>query len=185
MAGGRPGQLPLRVWSRRYVLRSAWQELNLSHPHNIVLDLWTRSGPARRAGRRMGDLGRVGARLAALPRGDGDGDRAVAARACSAGLAATRCPRSHRQFALPGRSDGVVHADAGDAAGFGNSRRSARCRECRDRRSTLLLEANASQHPVTFSSSTWHGERGSAHTRYRRRRLHRLTSVRVGCCRRP
>ena len=29
---------------RTYVLPDAWQELNLSHPHNIILDLWTRTG---------------------------------------------------------------------------------------------------------------------------------------------
>lgn len=28
----------------RYVLPSAWGELNLSHPHNLVLDAWTRLG---------------------------------------------------------------------------------------------------------------------------------------------
>ncbi len=30
--------------ARTYVLPSAWEELNLSHPHNILLDLWTRLG---------------------------------------------------------------------------------------------------------------------------------------------
>ena len=34
----------LYAYRTRYVLPSAWQELNLSHPHNIVLDLWTRLG---------------------------------------------------------------------------------------------------------------------------------------------
>jgi len=28
----------------RYVLPEAWEELNLSHPHNILLDWWTRLG---------------------------------------------------------------------------------------------------------------------------------------------
>jgi O-antigen ligase len=36
----------LYAYRTRYVLPSAWQELNLSHPHNIVLDLWTRLGIA-------------------------------------------------------------------------------------------------------------------------------------------
>ncbi|PKO22527.1 MAG: hypothetical protein CVU38_08845 [Chloroflexi bacterium HGW-Chloroflexi-1] len=34
----------LYAYRTRYVLPSAWQELNLSHPHNIVLDLGTRLG---------------------------------------------------------------------------------------------------------------------------------------------
>ncbi len=34
----------LYAYRTRYVLPSAWQELNLSHPHNIVLDVWTRLG---------------------------------------------------------------------------------------------------------------------------------------------
>jgi O-antigen ligase len=34
----------LYAYRTRYVLPSAWQELNLSHPHNILLDLWTRLG---------------------------------------------------------------------------------------------------------------------------------------------
>jgi len=34
----------LYAYRTRYVLPSAWQELNLSHPHNIFLDLWTRLG---------------------------------------------------------------------------------------------------------------------------------------------
>ena len=34
----------LYAYRTRYVLPSAWQELNLSHPHNLVLDLWTRLG---------------------------------------------------------------------------------------------------------------------------------------------
>jgi O-antigen ligase len=34
----------LYAYRSRYVLPSAWQELNLSHPHNILLDLWTRLG---------------------------------------------------------------------------------------------------------------------------------------------
>jgi len=36
----------LYAYRTRYVLPSAWQELNLSHPHNILLDLWTRLGLA-------------------------------------------------------------------------------------------------------------------------------------------
>ncbi len=36
----------LYVYRTRYVLPSAWQELNLSHPHNIVFDFWTRLGLA-------------------------------------------------------------------------------------------------------------------------------------------
>ncbi len=36
----------LYAYRTRYVLPSAWQELNLSHPHNIILDLWTRLGLA-------------------------------------------------------------------------------------------------------------------------------------------
>ena len=34
----------LYAYRTRYVLPGAWQELNLSHPHNILLDLWTRLG---------------------------------------------------------------------------------------------------------------------------------------------
>lgn len=34
----------LYLYRTRYVLPSAWEELNLSHPHNIVLDVWTRTG---------------------------------------------------------------------------------------------------------------------------------------------
>jgi len=34
----------LYQYRTRYVLPEAWQELNLSHPHNIFLDYWTRLG---------------------------------------------------------------------------------------------------------------------------------------------
>jgi len=34
----------LYAYRSHYVLPSGWQELNLSHPHNIFLDLWTRLG---------------------------------------------------------------------------------------------------------------------------------------------
>jgi O-antigen ligase len=34
----------LYAYRTRYVLPSGWQELNLSHPHNLLLDLWTRLG---------------------------------------------------------------------------------------------------------------------------------------------
>ena len=34
----------LYAYRSRYVLPSAWGELNLSHPHNLVLDAWTRLG---------------------------------------------------------------------------------------------------------------------------------------------
>lgn len=34
----------LYAYRSHYVLPTAWQELNLSHPHNIVLDFWTRLG---------------------------------------------------------------------------------------------------------------------------------------------
>ena len=34
----------LYAYRTTYVLPSAWEELNLSHPHNILLDLWTRLG---------------------------------------------------------------------------------------------------------------------------------------------
>ena len=34
----------LYAYRSHYVLPAAWQELNLSHPHNILLDLWTRLG---------------------------------------------------------------------------------------------------------------------------------------------
>ncbi len=36
----------LYAYRTRYVQPDAWSELNLSHPHNIVLDLWTRLGLA-------------------------------------------------------------------------------------------------------------------------------------------
>lgn len=32
------------AYRTRYVLPSAWREFNLDHPHNIILDLWTRVG---------------------------------------------------------------------------------------------------------------------------------------------
>ena len=34
----------LYAYPTRYVLPSAWEELGLSHPHNIALDFWTRLG---------------------------------------------------------------------------------------------------------------------------------------------
>ncbi len=34
----------LYAYRSRYVLPSAWGELNLSHPHNLLLDAWTRLG---------------------------------------------------------------------------------------------------------------------------------------------
>jgi putative inorganic carbon (HCO3(-)) transporter len=34
----------LYQYRTRYVLPEAWQELDLSHPHNIILDYWTRLG---------------------------------------------------------------------------------------------------------------------------------------------
>jgi O-antigen ligase len=34
----------LYAYRSRYVLPSAWSELNLSHPHNLILDAWTRLG---------------------------------------------------------------------------------------------------------------------------------------------
>lgn len=34
----------LYLYRSRYVLPSAWNELNLSHPHNVLLDAWTRLG---------------------------------------------------------------------------------------------------------------------------------------------
>jgi len=34
----------LYEYRTRYVLPAAWEELNLSHPHNVVLDFWTRLG---------------------------------------------------------------------------------------------------------------------------------------------
>jgi len=34
----------LYAYRSAYVLPGAWQELNLSHPHNLLLDLWTRLG---------------------------------------------------------------------------------------------------------------------------------------------
>ena len=34
----------LYAYRTRYVLPAAWQEINLSHPHNVVLDFWTRLG---------------------------------------------------------------------------------------------------------------------------------------------
>ncbi len=36
----------LYAYRTRYVLPGAWEELNLSHPHNILLDFWTRLGLA-------------------------------------------------------------------------------------------------------------------------------------------
>lgn len=34
----------LYAYRTRYVLPGAWQEINLSHPHNVALDFWTRLG---------------------------------------------------------------------------------------------------------------------------------------------
>lgn len=34
----------LYAYRTRYVMPDAWQEINLSHPHNLILDLWTRIG---------------------------------------------------------------------------------------------------------------------------------------------
>ena len=34
----------LYEYRTRYVLPAAWEELNLSHPHNVILDFWTRLG---------------------------------------------------------------------------------------------------------------------------------------------
>ena len=34
----------LYQYRTRYVLPEAWEELDLSHPHNIILDYWTRLG---------------------------------------------------------------------------------------------------------------------------------------------
>jgi O-antigen ligase len=34
----------LYAYRSRYVLPSAWGELDLSHPHNLLLDAWTRLG---------------------------------------------------------------------------------------------------------------------------------------------
>ncbi len=34
----------LYAYRSHYVLPSAWEELNLSHPHNLLLDLWARLG---------------------------------------------------------------------------------------------------------------------------------------------
>ena len=34
----------LYAYRTTYVLPAAWQEINLSHPHNVVLDFWTRLG---------------------------------------------------------------------------------------------------------------------------------------------
>ena len=34
----------LYAYRSHYVLPAAWEELNLSHPHNLLLDLWTRLG---------------------------------------------------------------------------------------------------------------------------------------------
>ena len=34
----------LYYYRSRYVLPSAWGELDLSHPHNLILDAWTRLG---------------------------------------------------------------------------------------------------------------------------------------------
>jgi O-antigen ligase len=34
----------LYAYRTRYVMPDAWEELNLNHPHNVGLDLWTRLG---------------------------------------------------------------------------------------------------------------------------------------------
>jgi O-antigen ligase len=34
----------LYLYRSRYILPEAWQEPNLSHPHNLLLDYWTRLG---------------------------------------------------------------------------------------------------------------------------------------------
>ena len=62
----------LYAYRTRYVLPSAWEELNLSHPHNIVLDVLTRLGLL--GGIALGVLlAPLYRRLLALARGDGGG----------------------------------------------------------------------------------------------------------------
>ncbi len=43
LVGVGPGNFAA-AYRSRYVLPSAWREFNLDHPHNIMLDLWTRLG---------------------------------------------------------------------------------------------------------------------------------------------
>ena len=45
MLGVGPGQFSA-AYRTRYILPAAWSEPNLTHPHNILLDLWTRLGVA-------------------------------------------------------------------------------------------------------------------------------------------
>ncbi|MCX6031131.1 MAG: O-antigen ligase family protein [Chloroflexi bacterium] len=77
----------LYAYRTHYVLPSAWQELNLSHPHNLLLDLWTRLGV-------IGVLAGGWALVAAFRRGwrlfrSGDSATWPLALGLLAGLAAT------------------------------------------------------------------------------------------------
>jgi O-antigen ligase len=58
----------LYAYRTTYALPTAWEELNLSHPHNIVLDFWTRLGFVGMvvgSGCSPQPSGRVGARSSA------------------------------------------------------------------------------------------------------------------------
>ena len=100
----------LYAYRTRYVLPSAWTELNLSHPHNILLDLWTRLGLI---GVLAGGWALVagwvrGWRLFRTGIGIGLAHRAGPARRPGR----DRGPRPDRQLAVPGGPDGRVYADA-------------------------------------------------------------------------
>jgi len=56
LAGIGPGNFQ-QAYQSRYVLPSAWAEPNLSHPHNILLDHWTRLGLLGSAGGVMIQIG--------------------------------------------------------------------------------------------------------------------------------
>mgnify|MGYP003776203079 CR=1 FL=1 len=83
----------LYAYRTRYVLPSGWQELNLSHPHNILLDMWT----------RLGLLG-VAMVTAALAVAFAAGWRLLAARPRAGG---------GLPFGSPGTGDDVLSANRG------------------------------------------------------------------------
>ena len=108
----------LYAYRTRYVLPSAWEELGLSHPHNIALGSVDAAGPARRAGRRLGADRRLAARLAALQnrRAGSVAHRPRPARRPGR----DRGARADRQLVVLAGPDGHVYDDVGDISGVRN-----------------------------------------------------------------
>ena len=107
----------LYAYRTRDVLPSAWEELGLSHPHNIVLDTWTRLG-------LLGVLAGAWALIAGWLRGwrlfktgasDSVAHRPRPARRPGRDPGA----RVDRQLAVLAGPDGRVYDDVGDIPGTG------------------------------------------------------------------